>query len=104
LDILSTRKSTKYIKGTRTREPLVQCIELKANARIREVAIKCNDIKILALTSRAAVAWYHKSCYKLYTNVKDTDGNNSTFLQYNLQDPNYKNKVAEREAYGHVTQ
>ena len=64
-------KPAKYVKGTRTREPLVQCVELQADARIREVAIKRNDTKVLALTSRdlvAAEAWYHKSCYKLYTN------------------------------------
>ena len=100
-------KSTKYVKGTRTREPLVQCVELQADARIREVARKRNDAKVLALTSRdlvAAEAWYHKSCYRLYTSVKGTDENNSTFLQYNLQDSNYKYKVAEREAYGCMTQ
>ena len=91
------------MKGTRTREPLVQCVELQADARIREVAIKRNDAKVLALTSRdlvAAEAWYHKSCYRLYTSVKGSDENNSTFLQ----DSNYKYKVAERKAYGRVTQ
>ena len=36
--------------------------------------------------------------------MKGTDENNSTFLQYNLQDPNCKYKVAEREAYERVTQ
>ena len=86
---------------------MVQCVELQADARIHKVAIKRNDTKGLAHTSRdlvAAEAWYHKSCYRLYTIVKGTDENNSTFLQYNLQDPNYKYKVAEREAYERVTQ
>ena len=49
-------KSTKYVKGTRIRESLVQCVELQADARIREVAIKRNDTKVLALTSRDFVA------------------------------------------------
>ena len=71
------------MKGTRTWEPLVQCVELQADARIRKVAIKRNDTKVLAHTSRdlaTAEAWYHKSCYRLYTIVKGTDENNSTFL------------------------
>ena len=82
----------------------LQCVELQVDARICEVAIQRNDIKVLALTSRdlvAAEAWY---CYRLYTYVKGTDKNNSTFLQYNLQDPTYKYRVAEREKYGCVTQ
>ena len=57
-------KLTKYVKGTRTREPLVKCVELQAEARICEVAMQRNDAKVLALTSRDLVAWYHKSCYR----------------------------------------
>ena len=71
------------MKGTRTWEPLIQCVELQADAKIREVAIKRNDTKVLALASRdlvVAETQYHKSCYKLYTNVKDTDENDSTSL------------------------
>jgi len=50
-------KSAKYVKGTRTREPLVQCVELQTDAKIHgEVAIKRNDTKVLALTSRDLVA------------------------------------------------
>ena len=76
-------KSNKYVKSTRTRDPLVKYVKLQADARIREVAMQRNDTKVSALTSRdlvAAEAWYHKSCYRLYTNVKGNDENNSTFL------------------------
>ena len=66
------QKVTKYLIGQRTREPLTQCVELRADARIRDAAVKKMDDRILALTSRdlmAAEGHYHMSCYRSYMYV-----------------------------------
>lgn len=63
-------KSSKYLKGENTREPIIQCVELRADDKIRSAATKRLDQRILALLSRELVAaegHYHKSCYKVYT-------------------------------------
>ena len=60
----------KYIKGTRTREKLRKCLELRCDDSVRLAALRKNDEKILAVASRdivAAEAQYHPSCYKDYT-------------------------------------
>ena len=60
----------KYIKGTRSREPLVQCRDMRADSSIRKIATQKNDSRILALASRelvAAEACYHRTCYRSYT-------------------------------------
>ena len=60
----------KYFKGTRNREPLVQCRDMRADSSIRKIATQKNDSKILALVSRelvAAEACYHRTCYRSYT-------------------------------------
>ena len=81
------QKTNKYTKGQRSRENLVQCRELRADAKIRGAATKKMDIRILAIVSRdivAAEGHYHRSCYRLYTkevakgdvsiDEKDADG------------------------------
>ena len=63
-------QNSKYMKGTQTREPLTQTVDLRADETIRNIAIKKNDQKILAIESRelvAAEAHFHRSCYKNYT-------------------------------------
>lgn len=63
-------KQTKYLKKTRTREPLVQALDLRADKTVRDIATAKSDTRILAITSRdivAAEAHYHVSCYKQYT-------------------------------------
>uniref|UniRef100_UPI0035900444 uncharacterized protein n=1 Tax=Myxine glutinosa TaxID=7769 RepID=UPI0035900444 len=80
-------KHSKYIKGSNTREHLVQCLELKADARVREIARQRQDQRILAVVSRelvAAEAWYHKSCYRQYTNEKSIPAK----LESPNEDPN----------------
>ena len=55
------------MKGTKTREKLVQEVRLRADQTLRECAIQKADERILAVTSRdivAAEAHYHISCYK----------------------------------------
>ncbi len=64
------QKTNKYIKGQNTRDVLVQCRELRADAKIRSAATKKMDSRILAIVSRdlvAAEGHYHRSCYRLYT-------------------------------------
>ena len=59
-----------FLKGTRNREPLVQCRDMRADSSIRKMATLKNDSKILSLVSReliAAEACYHKACYRSYT-------------------------------------
>ena len=64
------RKNSKYPRGSRSREVLIQCSELRADETVRRIAIVNNDSRILAIVSRelvAAEACYHKSCYRDYT-------------------------------------
>ena len=63
-------EKAKYLKGTKTREALIQCVDLRADSTIRRAAVGKNDPRILAIVTRelvAAEAWYHKSCYRDYT-------------------------------------
>lgn len=60
----------KYKKGSRNRENLTQCKDLRADQSIREAAITKPVTRILAEVSRelvAAEAWYHRSCNREYT-------------------------------------
>ena len=69
------KKSSKYVKGQRTREPLIQCVDLRADASIRTSATNRLDQHILPLLSRdlvAAEGHYHKSCYKQYIKEDST--------------------------------
>lgn len=68
-------KASKFSKNSKTREPLIQSVELRADQTIRRIAEQTSDAKMLAITSRelvAAEAHYHKSCYRQYTRVKET--------------------------------
>ena len=60
-------EKTKYLRGTKTREALVQCIDLRADNTIRRATVGKNDPRILAIVTRelvAAEACYRKSCYR----------------------------------------
>ncbi|KAG0718431.1 hypothetical protein GWK47_052437 [Chionoecetes opilio] len=64
------QKTNKYAKRQKTREVLVKCIELRADAKIRNAAIKKLDGRILGIVSRdivAAEAHCHRSWYRFYT-------------------------------------
>lgn len=64
------KRKDKYKKDSRTREPLVQCTELRCDEKIRDVATLKHDTDILAITSKdivAAEAHYHRVCYREYT-------------------------------------
>ena len=63
-------EKAKYLKGTKTREALIQSVDLRADSTIRRAAVGKNDPRILAIVTRelvAAEACYHKSCYRDYT-------------------------------------
>ena len=63
-------EKAKYLKGTKTREALIQCVDLRVDNTIRRAAVGRNDPRILAIVTRelvAAEACYHKSCYPDYT-------------------------------------
>ena len=52
---------------------MIQSSDLRADTKIREIATKMSDAKILAITAREIVAeeaHYHASCYRNYTRVK----------------------------------
>ena len=107
-------KKSKYLKGTRKREPLVQCRDLCADHSIRKSAmekIACarrrisepemekKDSRILAIASReivAAEACYHRACYKGYTRAEASPTVASDGCGESLEDE-YAN--LESEAY-----
>ena len=63
-------KADKYIKGTRTREKLSNCLQIRADEKIRKLACERNDTTVMAIASDELVAkeaCYHASCYRAYT-------------------------------------
>ena len=69
-------KSSKYLKGQNTREPLIQCFELRADDSIRKAATRKLDERMLSILSIELVAaegLYHRTCYRLYTRVESAD-------------------------------
>jgi len=64
-------QKTKYIKKSNTREPLLQCRELRADGNIRNYAILTGNSRLLGLVGChemvAAEAKYHATCYRAVT-------------------------------------
>ncbi|KAK3879877.1 hypothetical protein Pcinc_015603 [Petrolisthes cinctipes] len=63
----------KFMPGSRTRERLTQCVELRSDDTFRNTAISKQDNRILALLSMdlvAAEGQYHRSCYRSYTKTR----------------------------------
>lgn len=59
-------EKTKDLQGTKTREALIQCVDLHADSIIKRAAVSKNEGSIMTIVSReviAAEACYHKSCY-----------------------------------------
>ena len=91
-------KKTKYIQGSRTREPLIQSSELRADETVRDAAIRRCDERIIALTSRdivAAEGHYHATCYRRYTvnSKRDQSTAPKTASQSAAGDDGYANAV-----------
>ena len=92
-------KSSKYMKGQKTREPLIQCSELRADDRIRKAAVTKLDQRMLAITSRELVAaegHYHRSCYRAYTRGQPDKSSKS---REESGDAEKQYEVAEKKAY-----
>lgn len=67
-------KKDKYKKGIK--EGLTQARELRVNDSVRKAAISKQDSRILTILSRdlvAAEGHYHHTCYRHYTNIKESD-------------------------------
>lgn len=64
-------------KDRRRKEKLVNCETQQAGKKLLETAkVRADTRLIVALTDQDAVAielCYHKSCYRIYTNLKQTD-------------------------------
>jgi len=75
-------KISQYKKGTNTRETFRCCYALRVDERIKKVAVDKHDSKLIRITSDELIAkeaWYHPSCYKLYTKPeKEVKGMNDT--------------------------
>lgn len=57
-------------KGAKTREALIQCVDLRADNKIWRGASSKNNSRILAIVTREPVAreaCHHKACYRDYT-------------------------------------
>ena len=75
------QKESKYIRRNKTRDYLVQCRELGADATVRNAATRKNDSRILTLVSRdlvAAEGHYYRSCSRNYTRYLNTAKSVST--------------------------
>ena len=75
----------KYTRNSRTREELIQCLNMRANEMIRKAAVGKNDHRMLAVVSRelvAAKACYHKSCSRNYTRNKPISGDKKEASEY----------------------
>ena len=74
---------SKYKRGTKKRDPLRYCAQLKVDQKLRTIATERHHAKLIALTSDELVAKearYHPSCYKVYTKpVKSLMWQNDTF-------------------------
>ena len=74
-------KSTKYLTNSKTRELLVQCVDLRSDQTVRKAAVDQSDPRMMAITSRdlvAAEGHYHRSCYRRYTKQTSSKTNSET--------------------------
>lgn len=91
-------KPNKYLRGQKTRELLTQCVELRADEKIRKAAVAKVDNRMLAIVSRELVAaegHYHRSCYRLYT--KDVVAIHTETEYHDDEEEQYE--ATEKEAY-----
>ena len=75
----------KYTRNSRTREELIQCLDMRADETISKAAVGKNDHRMLAVVSRefvAAKAFYHKSCYRNYTCNIPVSGDKKNASEY----------------------
>ena len=102
------------MKLQKSKEPLVQCRELRADVKIRSAAMKKVDDRVIGPLSRdivAAEGMYHRSCYREYTRcvssttivsdvpVHDVDGRNENSSNC-FDEAQYE--TAKNEAYNEL--
>ena len=78
----------KYTRNSRTREELIQCLNMRTDETIRKAAVGKNDHRMLAVVSRELVAakvCYHKSCYRNYTRNIPVSGDKKEASEYTEQ-------------------
>jgi len=84
---------SKYIKKSNTREPLLQCRELRADVKIREYAKRTMNTRLLGLVECrelvAAEAKYHASCYRLYIGSSAKSSSSKTVFEDNFVETAY---------------
>ncbi|CAG9766613.1 unnamed protein product [Ceutorhynchus assimilis] len=83
----------KELTGSRTREELVQCVELRSNDTIKASAISKNDSRIVGLAETicfvSAEAKYHFSCYRLCTRI-DSSAKSSEIAETTLEEQEFQ--------------
>lgn len=73
----------KYTRNSRTREELIQCVDMSVDETIRKAAEGKNDHRMLAVVSRElAKACYHKSCFRNYTRNIPVNGDKKEDSEY----------------------
>ena len=88
----------KWCKGTSTREKLSKAVDLRADEKLRDIAVRKCDMKIIAATSGdvvAAEALYHFPCYINYRRPSTKDAHEGNTADTNESD----NTGTEEEAY-----
>ena len=97
-------KSSKYLSNSKTREQLVQCVELRSDQTIRQAAIDKSDSRVPAIMSRdlvAAEGHYHRSCYRRYTKQTNPKASSEMSVhQMQIQpDPDEEYSKTEEQCY-----
>ena len=80
-------KASKYKKGSKTREKMICCAELRVDERIRQIAAVKHDSKVLSITLDELVskeAKYHSSCYKDYARPDKQLAGNKTPIKADI--------------------
>ena len=84
--------SGKFLKNSRTREKLSNCMKIRADITVRKVSKERNDIVPLAIPADeliAKAACYHWSCYREYTRKKPLKPNGKVPQDETNEDKNY---------------
>ena len=84
--------SEKFLKNSRTREKLSNCMQIRADITVRKVAKERNDTAVLAITADELIAkeaCYHWSCYREYTRKKPLKLNCKAPQEESYEDENY---------------
>ena len=82
----------KYIKGSHSRESLIECVTLESDRTLREAAVSKMDSRLIAAMSRDAVAseaYFHRSCYRVYTKSTTCTSTESSLTEEEKEEVDY---------------